>query len=457
MKKILIFLMTFLPMMAKGYDVEINGIYYNIIPVAKSVEVTYGDRPYVGSITIPESIEYKGETYNVTSVGYRAFWQCSELISVVVPQSINSIGASAFHSCQNLSSVSLSDGLTNIGSAAFRNCNKLQEIVIPNTVVKMEDWVFADCTSINSISLSNNLEYISGMAFWKCYSLKNIRIPHSVTSIWGGAFEDCTGLETLVMPDEVNYIDMSAFAGCSNLKELTLGKGIVSIGEKIISGCKNLSKIICYASAIPSTHANAFAESYVGYMELYVPNNLVADYTNNEIWNQFGKILPIPSESDKCATPSISYANGKLSFTCETEGAECVATISDTDIKTHYGNEISLTATYTISVYATAPGYDNSDIATATLCWINAAPRTEGMTSIISQARGQTALIQCHDGTLNITGLEYGTKIDVYTSAGILVGAANVSGTTTLISTGLGRGQIAIVKIGESCFKMVIR
>ncbi len=73
MKKVLIAMLMLLPMLASAYDVEIDGIYYNLIPLAKSAEVTYGENPYSGSITIPTTIEYDGEYYCVTSIGDRAF------------------------------------------------------------------------------------------------------------------------------------------------------------------------------------------------------------------------------------------------------------------------------------------------------------------------------------------------------------------------------------------------
>ena len=78
--------------------------------------------------------------------------------------------------------------------------------------------------------------------------------------------------------------------------------------------------------------------------------------------------------SQQCEKPIISYQQGKLTFVCATEGATCQYSITDTDIKAGSGNEVQLTATYNISVYAMKSGYDNSDVATATLCWIDQQP-----------------------------------------------------------------------------------
>jgi len=123
----------------------------------------------------------------------------------------------------------------------------------------------------------------------------------------------------------------------------------------------------------------------------------------------------------------------------------------------HYGNEISLTATYTVNVYATATGYENSDVATATLCWLDAEPKTEGMTSDIATARGNAVLIQSHNGILNIAGVAKGTDIAVYSTSGQMVGSAKANGATLSVTTTLRNGNIAIVRIGDKSVKVVIQ
>ena len=111
---------------------------------------------------------------------------------------------------------------------------------------------------------------------------------------------------------------------------------------------------------------------------------------------------------------------------------------------------------YIINVYATKLGFDNSDIATATLCWLDTEPKTEGMTNNIATARGNAILIQNHNGILNVMGVQDGVTINVYTPSGLMVGSAKVSGTSTSIGTNLCCGEIAIVKIGDNSVKVVI-
>ena len=96
---------------------------------------------------------------------------------------------------------------------------------------------------------------------------------------------------------------------------------------------------------------------------LYVPQGTIDKYQATDGWNKFLHIEELNS-SNMCVTPTISYKNGKLSYNCETEGAICHTTITNEDIKSFDGNEIDLTVTYNISVYATKDGYFDSDVAT---------------------------------------------------------------------------------------------
>lgn len=92
-------LVMLLSLNAHAYDVEIDGIYYNLVTKIKQAEVTSGDSKYAGEVIIPESIEYDGVTYSVTSIGSSAFYECSDLRSVTIPNSVTTIGESAFYGC----------------------------------------------------------------------------------------------------------------------------------------------------------------------------------------------------------------------------------------------------------------------------------------------------------------------------------------------------------------------
>ena len=202
---------------------------------------------------------------------------------------------------------------------------------------------------------------------------------------------------------------------------------------------------------------NAFENSHIEYATLHVPASAYEAYSTTEPWSQFGTIKMIL----KCATPSISYSDMKLSFSSETEGVEYVYDITDTDIKHGNDAEVSLTATYEISVYATKAGYENSDVATATLVWSNASfTETTPATAIAPAAEMEApvpVLIQNNGGILTVQGAQDGTPVSVYTTAGTEAGSAVSQNSMARISTNMQQGDIAIVRVGNRSVKVVIK
>jgi hypothetical protein len=159
--------------------------------------------------------------------------------------------------------------------------------------------------------------------------------------------------------------------------------------------------------------------------------------------------------------PTIYYFNGKLSYKSETEGATFHYTISDTDIKSDIGDEVQLTVTYHISVYATKEGYDDSEVAEATLCWIEVDPQKEGISEETAteakQLQAMPVLIQAEGGGISIDGAPEGTKVAVYDASGVELGAAVSRGGKTLVPAHIASSSIAIVKIGERSVKVAMK
>ena len=131
--------------------------------------------------------------------------------------------------------------------------------------------------------------------------------------------------------------------------------------------------------------------------------------------------------------------------------------IRDADIKKHYDATISLTATYDISVYATKSGYANSDIATATLCWIDLQPRTEGISDGIADTPANAVLIQSQGGTITVQGCEEGEQVSVYGINGTQAGTSISQNGAAIVNTSLQPGSITIVKIGDNSVKVVMK
>lgn len=144
-------------------------------------------------------------------------------------------------------------------------------------------------------------------------------------------------------------------------------------------------------------------------------------------------------------------------FNCETEGVEYVSEIKNVDVKKYDVSEITLSATYEISVYATKSGYDNSETATATLCWIDVEPKTEGITNGIANVRALPLLIQTNGSTLTVSGADDGTPITVYSINGTEAGSAISQNGEVTIPTTLQSGSAAIVKVGNKSVKVVVK
>ena len=298
--------------------------------------------------------------------------------------------------------------------------------------------------------------------FMYCTGLTSLNIPNSVTTIGHEAFEDCSGLTSVIIGNGVTFIGGEAFDDCDNLTTVVIGSGITTI-LGTFSNCEKLTNFYCYAETVPTTGGYTFRKTNIENATLYVPAASINDYNAVEPWKNFKSIMrldgtmPEVPKVEKCATPTIAYQKGKLTFECETEGATCRYTITDADIKSDVGNEVDLTVTYNISVYATKAGYDNSDVVTATLCWIDVTPTGENIVVGQAEVRAVPVLIESDGGVLTVKGVAEGTSVSVYDTSGRKVGSATATAQATRISTSLCNDHIGIVRIGDKAVKVAIK
>lgn len=477
MKRFLLAFMISLPLIAKGDNVEVDGIFYEIVKKAKLATVV---RNYncSGDVNIPATFDYDGETYQVTAIGEEAFSGALGLTSITLPEGITEIGRSAFsdrkfssiklpssikyigdnafYNCENLEEIVIPDGVESIGNSAFSSCIKLSSANIPNSITSISESLFA-YTNISVIVIPDNIKSIGYGAFSGCAKLESVVIPNTVTSIGDNAFKYCEKLTSVTIPGNVERIGWNTFQNCKSMTFVSLPATIKQLDYESFKNCKELTDMYCYALEVPNANYSTFENSEVKYATLHVPAESVEAYKATTPWSEFGKIVPLSSDEQqkKCETPTISYDNGQLVFSCGTDGAECVSDITDTDIAKVAGSTRTLTATYNIAAYATKAGYENSDTVYATLCWIDFIPRTEGITNSVLEVRAHPVLIRSGNGRFTVTGAEAGTDIIVCNMAGVKVGSARSTTPSTTISTTLRCGETGIVKIGEKSVKVI--
>ena len=494
---------------AYAYDIAVENsdgvtIYYNYINNGTELEVTSGGYSggYSGNINIPETVTYMNRTRSVTSIGRYAFRVCSSLTSVTIGNSVTTIGSSAFEYCRGLTSVTIGNSVTSIGSSAFADCSgltsvyisdlaawcninffgieanplsiarhlfingeEIKDMVIPNSVTSICTYAFYGCTGLTSVTIPNSVTTIGGYAFDSCIGLTSVTIPNSVTSIGSSVFSNCSGLTSVTIPNSVTSIGSRAFSYCAGLTSVTIPNSVTSIGYKAFDGwdIPTVVSLIENPFTISGKQQweQTFSTNTFNNATLYVPVGTIDKYKATEGWKDFLFIEEgtggTPTTPQKCEKPTIAYKNGKLTFNCETEGATCQSTITAPDVTSYNSNEVQLGVTYNISVYATKVGYDNSDTATATLCWIDVEPKTEGLENGVAQVRANPVLIQSESGEITVTGADDGTRISVYGVNGQQAGSALSTGSIAHINTNLPSGSVAIVKIGEKSVKIVVR
>ena len=241
-------LLTLLPTAAFAEDTTdytdpTTGIEYTLDPTTKTATVKSGRSATQTEVVIPEKVPCNNVEYKVTSIGEWAFYDCSALDSIEIPNSVTSIGNCAFYECSSLKSVTGLEGVTSIGTWAFDGCTSLVSINIPNSVTIIGDGAFYDCSALESITIANSVTSIGEWAFYDCSALDSIEIPNSVTSIGKAAFNSCTSLKSVNIPNSVTSIGERTFRDCTSLDNVYIPDSVTSIGEEAFAVCTGLTSI----------------------------------------------------------------------------------------------------------------------------------------------------------------------------------------------------------------------
>jgi hypothetical protein len=219
-----------------------QGVKYTV--TGGTVRINIGNTSAAGNVIIPASIG----GYPVTSINLQAFYNCTGLTSITLPDSVTSIGSNVFYGCTALTTVTLPAALTNLPSSTFMNCKNLTTVAIPAGVTTIETNAFYGCTGLTSVSIPAGLKTIADMAFVNCAKLTTITLPEGLTSIGTLAFSGCSGLTAIAIPASLTSIGVAAFEKCTGLAAVTLSEGLTSIANKAFFFCTGLTTITLPAS-----------------------------------------------------------------------------------------------------------------------------------------------------------------------------------------------------------------
>ena len=484
----------------------IDGLRYLLDTGAKTATLMLKtDGNYSGDIVVPEKVEGNDEVeYVVTSFEENCFYDCSGLTSITIPSSVTSLGDNCFSGCSGLTSITIPSSVTSLSEGCFSYCSGLTSITIPSSVTSLSDFCFHGCSGLTSITIPSSVTSLGDYCFYNCSGLTSITIPSSVSSLGDGCFYNCCVLTSFIIPSSVTSLGNHCFFGCRGLTSITIPSSVTSLGDACFSGCRGLTSIIIPSSVtslreqcfwgcsgltsvtIPSSVTSMGDRCFRGcsgletvyfkgkycnssYTDLHIPKTSIikvpteylqgykdsfgSDYKYISVWN------PDETGDDnkpvtQCSTPSISYESGKLMFASETAGAKYHYTITDTDIKTDAlseKGEVSLSAAYHISVYATADGYTASDKAEATLYWINA--NLENGTNI-NQVRTRGVVASAHGGIISLSGLDDGEVVKFFAADGKYLGstvAANGAASYAVSES------LVIAKVGKDSIKIAMK
>ena len=318
------------------YGIE-NG-YIKMVDYERPYDLTYGDFEYCiyddhaellscnkeasGDIIIPTEIE----GVPVTSINENAFYECYNIRSVKIPDTVTSIGNSAFFKCKILESVDMGNSITSIGANAFQHCRYLEDIILPDTISNIGYNAFYDTKWLSDRSNENDLVAVNGILIKSNYgygadvvipdtisviidkvfsgsSINSVVLPDSLKSIGSYAFAD-TRISTVSIPENVSVIEEGVFSGCNYLENVILPDSlkeikskafyynaltnveipdsVSSIGEKAFSNCYKLKKVTIYNPECEIYDSNlTFCTGYDDVYSEYYFNGTICGYDNS--------------------------------------------------------------------------------------------------------------------------------------------------------------------------------
>ena len=196
--------------------------------------------------------------------------------NVTIPKDIVKLGQYTFYNYSILENVTFEAGSTlkEIRQSCFYNCANLKTIVLPDSIELIDSLAFSQCKQLASVNIPSNpnLTVLNTNVFSQCSALTSITIPQNVKTIYSGVFSSCTKLTTVLFECDVESIGYRVFAGCTSLTSITLPNSITYMDYGIFDGCTYLSEIIIPQS-ITVIRPATFRETAI--TEFTVPESVI--------------------------------------------------------------------------------------------------------------------------------------------------------------------------------------
>lgn len=247
---------------------------------------------------------------DVTYIRRYAFYDCSGITSITIPNNVKNIGECAFKNCSNLKSINIGSSVTNIGVYAFQFCTNLNKVNISN----ISSW----CKIKFNEPYSNPLCYAHNL-YLNNSKITNLIIPNSITDIGNYAFYNCSSLNSINIPNSVTSVGESAFEGCSGLTSININKNIENIGLHAFNNCPNISYIIINSNAILSktyTSSSSLKDIFGNQVANYIIGDDVKSIGNYAFYNYTGLTsITIPNNVTKILNNAFEGCTGLTSIT----------------------------------------------------------------------------------------------------------------------------------------------
>ena len=198
----------------------------------------------VADLVIPEEItDKKDNTYKVTSIAEKVFYQTTTLTSVTIPSTVKNIGNSAFEGCGSLITLQIMGAVEKIGESAFKGCGSLSTLLTNGNIDELGDSAFENCTSLTMVQIDGAIKMMGKSVFKGCIKLETIDIEGDIDEIGDSAFEACESLKTLKIKGNIGKMGLSVFKGCSYLETIEIEGDLEEIDVDLFKDCVNLKTI----------------------------------------------------------------------------------------------------------------------------------------------------------------------------------------------------------------------